>query len=127
MTHRLTVTGSGFTVSDPAAALGDGPAANCNVDPTNCFSAAIVKTTDGGQTFTKVFENVNKGDNIYSNGINCASETHCVSVMEGDSARIIVTRDGGKTWKETMHDPAPTSSLVAVKFLSKSEVWVSGL
>ena len=79
--------------------------------------------TDGGKTWTKVYE----GDGtVYPNGIHCASELHCVAAFEGESARILVTRDGGKTWKETMHDTDHASSLVAVHMLSETEGWVSG-
>ena len=39
---------------------------------------------------------------------------HCVAVLEGETARIIVTRDGGQTWKESMHDDDPKASLMAV-------------
>lgn len=101
-------------------------AVDCSQDPHNCFSAAIAKTTDGGETWTVVYENVNKGDNIYPNGIHCISTTHCVAALEGDTARILMTTDGGQTWNETMHDPDPKSSLVSVRMISEEEVWVSG-
>ena len=65
-------------------------------------------------------------DNVYPNGIHCISEDNCVAVLEGDSARIIVTKDGGKTWNETMTDMDPHSSLFAVRMLSEDEVWVAG-
>jgi hypothetical protein len=126
VTHRLTVGADHFEFNaDHAAAPQDGPV-DCSADPMNCFSAAIVKTTDAGKTWTKVYENINTGDNIYANGIHCASEDHCVAVVEGDTSRILLTRDGGKTWKEARHDDDKASSLVAVRMLDEKEGWVSG-
>merc|ERR1711871_180311 len=98
----------------------------CEEDPDNCYSAAIVKTTDGGKTWKVVYRNIDEGANVYPNGIHCSSELHCIAALEGESARIVVTRDGGKSWKESMHDPDSASSLVSVHMLSEKEAWVSG-
>ncbi len=112
-----------FTFKDKAQ--NDGPA-NCSEDPENCFSAMIAKTTDCGKTWTTVYDNINKGDNIYPNGIHCITDDHCVAVVEGDSCRILLTLDGGKTWTEQMHDTDKACSLVSVRMLSKTEGWISG-
>ena len=90
------------------------------------YSAGIIKTTDGGKTWTVVYKNFNTGDNIYPNGIDCFTEKHCIAVLEGESARIIVTRDGGATWKQTLMDNDPHSSLMDVKMLSDTEAWAAG-
>lgn len=103
----------------------DGPV-DCSEDPSNCFSAAISKTTDCGKTWELTFNNIDKKDNIYPNGIHCISDDHCVAVVEGDSCRILLTIDGGKKWTEQMHDTDSACSLVAVRMLSEKEVWVSG-
>jgi photosystem II stability/assembly factor-like uncharacterized protein len=100
-------------------------AAPAAAGPNDGDTAAIVKTADGGKTWSLVYKN-KPGDNIYPNGIHCASEQHCVACLEGDTARIVVTRDGGQTWKETMHDTDPHSSLMAVHMLTDKEVWVAG-
>lgn len=103
-----------------------GDAVNCDEDPTNCFSATIMKTIDGGKSFTTVFQDINNGSNIYPNGIHCHSEKQCVAAFEGDTCRIMVTLDGGATWKETMHDTDSACSLTYVHMMSESEVWVAG-
>lgn len=90
----------------------------------NGFSAAIAKTSDGGKTWTSVYQDTTS--QIYPNAINCWTESHYIAVLEGGSSRIIVTRDGGKTWNVTQHDPDPHSSLFAVKMLSDTEAWVAG-
>jgi hypothetical protein len=43
------------------------------------YTSAIAKTTDGGKTFTKVFE---QDGSFYFNGIHCSSEDHCIAVAE---------------------------------------------
>ena len=73
-----------------------------------------------------MYKNQNKSDSVYPNGIHCSNKQHCVAVLEGDGVRIIVTRDGGQTWKETMRDNDPHSSLLAVRMVSDTEVWVAG-
>lgn len=99
---------------------------DCSKDPDNCYSLAVVKTADGGKTWSVVYSDINTGHNVYPNGIDCWSETHCVFNMEGDTSSIMVTRDGGKTWKAGHHDTDSASSLMAVSFLSDTEVWSSG-
>jgi hypothetical protein len=124
VTKYVTAAAESYEINQETQ-VGDGPV-KCSEDPENCFAGAILKTTDGGKTWTKVWENINTGDNIYNNGIHCSSVDHCVAAVEGDSARILLTVDGGKTWTESMHDTDSASSLVAVHMLDEKEVWVSG-
>lgn len=125
VTHRVAVDNEGSEMHVGDNVQGNGPT-DCKTDPGNCFSASIVKSSDGGKTWRKVFEDINTGHNIYPNGIDCISAEHCVAVLEGDTARILVTTDGGETWNETMHDTDSASSLMAVHMISDKEVWVSG-
>lgn len=99
---------------------------DCSVDADNCFSAQIFKTIDAGKTWNSVFMNVNQGDNIYPNGIHCFDENTCISVVEGETCRILQTVDGGKTWSESMRDTDPACSLTDVFMISGQEAWVSG-
>ena len=73
-----------------------------------------------------MFQDINEGHNIYPNAVDCASESTCVVAIEGDHSAIWLTTDGGQTWSESLRDEDQFSSLVAVKFVSKSEVWVAG-
>ena len=88
------------------------------------WKTAIMKTTDGGKSFTQVYSHDDVGQYVdtglklnpnviashlslshnlymdpfpcrYPNGIGCASEMHCVAALEGLNSSIIVTRDGG--------------------------------
>lgn len=132
LTHRVSLVEDEATGKTTVAfdkgdhTLNDDGPAKCSVDPDNCFSATIVKTTDAGKTWKQVYTNINTGDNIYPNGINCFSTMHCVALLEGDTARILVTHDGGATWNETMHDTDSASSLVSVFMIDDKEVWASG-
>ena len=107
-------------------AAGVDPVLNCSVDPTNCYAAGVVKTTDCGRSWAAQFKNVDTGDNFYPNGIDCATADHCVAVFEGDTCRVLVTTDGGKEWQETMRDTDPACSLVSVRMLSETEGWITG-
>jgi photosystem II stability/assembly factor-like uncharacterized protein len=92
--------------------------------PDDGYYAAIMKTTDGGKTWTSVYRKENAG--IYPNGIHCHTTMHCVAVLEGERAKILVTRDGGTTWKETMNDEDKDASLMAVFMIDGKEGWAAG-
>lgn len=101
------------------------------LDPSNNiteYTGAIAKTTDGGKTWTKVFQ---QDGEFYFNGIHCSSEMHCVAVAEGHhvdkpGAHIYVTKDGGKTWNATVFDAGADSSLMGARMVSETEGWAAG-
>ena len=91
--------------------------------------AQIVKTTDGGETWTSVFEDEG---NFYLNGIDCLDEDTCVAVGESDAdspspgSRIFTTVDGGATWNLSLLVSDPQESLMNVVFRSPDEIWAVG-
>jgi hypothetical protein len=86
------------------------------------YYGGIFKTTDGGKTFTLVYDT----DQQYFNEIHCANELVCMAVGENSNeAYGILTTDGGETWKYALTAPASTS-LGAVRMLSEKEIWVGG-
>lgn len=85
------------------------------------YQGAISKTTDGGKTWTQVFDT---NGVYYMNAISCADELNCIAVGENDTGYIVGTQDGGKTWK-TLY-VAEGISLIAVKMISTTEAWASG-
>lgn len=92
------------------------------------YVAGIAKTTDGGKTWTTVFSKMGE---FYFNGIDCWDENNCAAVGEADSgsapgARIYVTSDGGKTWTRTMFNAGAANSIMAVTYISATELWASG-
>ena len=75
-------TGRAELVNPVAAGHGGAafdPVQNCSTDPTDCYAAGIVKTTDCGKTWATVFKNVNTGDHFYPNGLDCATADDCVA------------------------------------------------
>ena len=73
-----------------------------------------------------MFSNVNQGDNIYPNDIDCFDANNCVFVVEGDTCRILSTTNGGASWTESMHDTDTACSLVYTVMLSQKETWIGG-
>ena len=114
LTSRVSVSADGKLRVRPTAARNDDTG----------YYAAIAKSTDGGKTFTTVYQKEDAG--VYPNGIHCSSEVHCVATLEGETTHIMVTTDGGATWVKTMDDPDPKASLVAVHMVDEKEGWVSG-
>jgi len=95
----------------------------------NGYYAAVTKTTDGGKTWTQVFNNLN---NYYPNAISCPTVKNCWFVAEsgGDSdqpgANIIATADGGQTWTTQFTNSNPNYSLMAINMISANEGWAAG-
>jgi photosystem II stability/assembly factor-like uncharacterized protein len=90
--------------------------------PLDGFYAAISKTTDGGKTYTVVYQNTG---NFYMNDIDCTTADHCVAVAEGPGGAMIMnTHDGGKTWNTRVNEPAG-ASCVAVKMIDDMEGWAA--
>jgi hypothetical protein len=95
------------------------------------YSAAIMRTTDGGHTWTTPYMSAT---NFYFNGIDCASPTHCIAVGEGfdegAAAHVWMTTDGS-TWHEVLHVVGNSSgmfSFASVRFRPghPQEAWVGG-
>ena len=51
---------------------------------------------------------------------------HCVAVLEGNRAKIVVTRDGGKTWNTTMVEEDIHAALLDVHMIDEKEGWAAG-
>lgn len=92
---------------------------------------AVSKTTDGGKTWSKVFETNLFEDYLYFNAISCASEQNCVVIAEGDDSTgayrtaAYTTFDGGNTWDKTF-ESSELVSLMGFKFASPDEGWMLG-
>eukprot|EP01084_Bolivina_argentea_P000315 599_1 len=96
---------------------------------TNGYTAAIVKTTDGGETWTTVFSSATT---FYFNAIDCVSETLCVAVGEGMNAgagaHIYRTTDGS-TFTQVLELPSGQNgmySMMSLEFASTTQVWAAG-
>ena len=91
------------------------------------FTAGIALSSDGGQTWRTIFETETAG--YYFNQISCWDATRCAVVAEGGGqARILVTRDSGLTWRQTLE---ATGSLMAIQAFqgvagAEGEGWAGG-
>lgn len=116
---RLTAS----SLEQPDAEFGATPVP-CTVDPTNCFSTGLFKSSDAGKSWALTWSDLS--NNIYPNGIDCFTEDHCIAVVEGDTCQILVTFDGAKTWTVANKDTDPACSLTTVDMISDTEAWVGG-
>lgn len=93
------------------------------------YQAAIAKTTDGGKTWTTVY---NDTGNFYFNDIFCWNAQKCWAVGEAENdspnpgVRVLATTDGGATWNVQLYINDPDYSLMDVAFVSETEGWVVG-
>jgi photosystem II stability/assembly factor-like uncharacterized protein len=91
------------------------------------FTAGIALSSDGGQSWRTVFESDTLG--FYFNQISCWDATRCAVVAEGGgAARILVTRDGGLSWQQTLQ---ASGSIMAIQALqgvagAEGEGWAGG-
>lgn len=102
-----------------------------NDDPVEGYHGELLKSSDGGATWTTLLSN--EGD-YYFNDIHCIDETHCIAVAEGFAkdgsgdagARIFLTTDG-ETFNEVHRENTTgAESLMTGRMLSQTEYWVGG-
>jgi len=60
------------------------------------YKMQIVKTTDGGNTWTSQF--FSDSLPLYFNGIDCYDAEHCCAAAEGDYVAVYCTADG-ENWE----------------------------
>jgi photosystem II stability/assembly factor-like uncharacterized protein len=84
----------------------------------------IVKSTDGGATWTSQFFN-NGTLNLYFNGIDCYDAEHCCAAAEGDSVAVYCTNDG-QNWNQVWSDPSTSLSLTSAAYVGPDEIWIAG-
>jgi hypothetical protein len=91
---------------------------------TSGYWGQVAKTTDGGATWSIVFEDFESG--LYPNDIHCYDENTCTFAMEGmGEPQIITTQDGGATWTR-YSDQSGGVSLMAVRMTGPTEAFVAG-
>jgi len=103
------------------------------VIPPPGWNAQIVKTIDGGKTWSSQYYN---SSYFYFNQITCSTETHCVAVGESQTRpgkgkpkvpgiHIFLTTDG-QHWDEVFFQAADWMSIFAVTFVTPEVVWACG-
>lgn len=87
------------------------------------FPGAIYRTSNGGQSWTKVFDSNGR---FYFNQISCIDATSCYVVGEsGNYAVVLATNNSGLTWELKMNVSGPYS-LQTVQMTSPDNVYVAG-
>jgi len=94
----------------------------------NGYLAQLLKTVDGGKTWTSQFESSGL---FYFNQIGCPSVNHCCAVGEADTdsktpgVQVWCTFDGSN-WSQTYYGKDPTFSALSLQFLNENHVFVGG-
>jgi hypothetical protein len=87
------------------------------------YPGGIWKTTDGGNTWSQVYDSAGKH---YINQISCIDDNNCFAVGEdAKSCLILATTDGGANWVTKFSKKGP-HSLHAVNMVSATEIFVGG-
>lgn len=101
--------------------------------PSNTsYAAQLVKTTDGGNTWTSQYYAVNGIG--YFNGIDCLDEDSCCVAAECDgppcntaiAASILCTTNGGSTWNMNYATNVTGASLLDLRVAGPSSYWAVG-
>lgn len=103
-------------------------------DAADGYVAQIVKTVDGGATWTSVFQ---ENGTFYFNEIDCAPSdpSHCCAVGDASGSsssggRIHCTTNGGQSWQRTYFAPnVPGKSafnMMGIEFMTSKEAWACG-
>jgi hypothetical protein len=94
------------------------------------WRAQVTKTTDGGSTWTTVF---NSTGVFYCNGISFWNTQQGCFVGESDAgsapgSRIWCTQNGGTTWNQTLFNSGPDYSLIDINAVPNSNgtAWAVG-
>ncbi len=70
--------------------------------------SGIWKTTDGGQTWERQFEDSRKG--LFLDALACSDETHCVALSDPVEGKFLLLRtEDGKRWKELPREHMPNA------------------
>jgi hypothetical protein len=119
-----TAEGYRYAFNQPTQSLG---ARGLQGNTSNDYIAQIVKTTDGGNTWTSVFTQYNYA---YLNGIDCLDENRCCVAAENDDtngfASILCTFDGGANWNQTYYNNATGASLLDLRVVGTDGYWAVG-
>lgn len=118
--HKFTKR---FTVNTHAASTSQDTLSNDRkLQSGENWIAEVLKTSDAGKTWTKVFSSPSDAD-YYFNEISCGSIDSCVVVGEGNNADgspiavAFTTTDGGVTWVQTLNTVGTIYSLTSVKMI----------
>jgi len=92
------------------------------------WKAQIVKTTDGGKTWTSQF--YDEG-NFYFNQIGCTDVNNCCAVGESDGTsapgiRIYCTTNGGTNWNRVLYMSDPDLSVLSFRWLDSQHGMAGG-
>jgi len=123
LTSAVRVSNRTFALGGSRLAIETGrPVQVADSPAEGSYSAQLLKSTDGGKTWTTLLKDTGA---FYFNDVDCIDETHCVVVGEGfghdgstsPGSRVYVTSDG-TNFTLAHHEQVDGSSLMTAKMLS---------
>jgi hypothetical protein len=94
-----------------------------SADTPTAFKMQIVKSTDGGETWTSQVYSETLG--LYFNDIACYDQLHCCAAAEGTGIAVYCTADGNN-WNQVYQDADENLSLMAAAYIGPQEIWMGG-
>jgi hypothetical protein len=92
----------------------------------NYYKGAILKSTDQGKTWHKVFEH----PSMTADFISCYDEQHCTVMFYSPNECAAVTTQDGINWRVAYQTPAPTQTaqyvLQNVGYANQNTIWLGG-
>lgn len=88
---------------------------------------AVYKTSSSGNDWDKVLE-IKNDFKSYIRDFQCFDDITCVALIQrlDNTAEVLMTKDGGKTWQEIFRNEAMGVELKSVFVQARNNIWIVG-
>ena len=126
----LDISSGSPKVSSTRAARADPRSGVASGETCVGYSYQVIKTTDGGSTYTVQMQAANGVAAFTFLGIDCIDAEHCVMIGGNQMSSVVyMTSNGGQTWSEVYTVDANANGTVAfsaVAYVNASDIWIGG-
>jgi photosystem II stability/assembly factor-like uncharacterized protein len=92
------------------------------------YSVQIIKTSDGGQTWTAQLSEASSDYTLFD--IDCLDANTCVAVGSGDLFSVVYMMTNGKTWSRAFKVSGNNNTgiplMQIVRFVNRTDIWIGG-
>lgn len=121
----LDISGGSVLVSSVRAARPDPYSGVASGETCVGFSYQLIKTTDGGNSYTNLMEQSNASFTFF--GMDCMDANNCVLVGGNQLQSVVYMTNDGQTFREVYHVDANTNGTVffnEVAYVNGSDIWI---